>query len=273
MARARIQVVPTPAPADVHIGAYLRVSTDEQADSGLGLADQLYRVNGQAAAKGWLPPTIYEDAGISGTKDASERPALARLLADVRAGRLSAVIVLSLDRLGRNTRLVLDLVDVFTSHGVALVSCKESLDTTTPQGQFVLTMFAALAQLERDVIAQRTKAALDELGRTTGDKGGRIPYGYLRTADGIAIDPTAAAHVKRIYDLHRRGESLRHIASRLAATGTPGPRGGAWAHSGVAEILANRSIYGGAKRGNSAHRWPAILGKKAQALMTPGDAA
>jgi DNA invertase Pin-like site-specific DNA recombinase len=113
-----------------------------------------------ATVEGWNEPLVYCDAGISGTRDATRRPELQRLLSDVRSGTVAAVIILSLDRLGRETRLVLDLVEEFSRHGVALVSCKESLDTTSPQGQFVLTMFAALAQLERDLISERTKAAL-----------------------------------------------------------------------------------------------------------------
>lgn len=249
--------------AVAHVAAYLRVSTDEQAQSGLGLADQRQRVNGMAAAKGWPAPTVYADEGISGTKDAKARPSLARLLADVRAGQVDAVIVLDLSRLGRKTRLVLDLVDELTRYGVALVSCKESLDTTSPQGQFVLTLFAALAQLERDLIAERTQAALNVLGRTTGDRGGRVPYGYRRTERGLTVNRIQAAIVRRIFAWHRRGLSLRDIAYRLREQNVAGPRGDAWHHSSVAEILKNRAAYLGGYRAASQVRWPAILGKYA----------
>lgn len=248
----------------VHIAAYLRVSTEEQAKSGLGLADQRRRCLGMADAKGWPEPVIYADEGISGTKDAKERPALAHLLADVAAGRIDAVIVLALDRLARKTLLVLDLVETLRRSDVALISCKEALDTATPQGQFVLTMFAALAQLERDLIAERTRAALAELDRTTGDRGGSVPYGYVRTADGLQVERAAAVQVRRIFAWHRRGESLRTIAKRLRDSGAPGPRGGTWHHTSVVEILKNRAAYLGGARGASAVRWPAILGKRQQ---------
>jgi DNA invertase Pin-like site-specific DNA recombinase len=245
------------------VGAYLRVSTDEQAESGLGLGDQRYRAAAMAAAKGWPAPVEYSDEGISGTKDASERPALSRLLVDAQAGQLDAVIVLSLDRLGRKTSIVLDLVEELTRQHVTLVSCKESLDTTTPQGQFCLTLFAALAQLERGLISERTKAALAERGRRDGERGGRMPYGYARTpAGGISVDPQAAALVRRVYALHLRGLSLREIAIRVQEMGLPGPRGGSvWRHTAVADILSNRQAYQGGLRGaSSTHRWPAILG-------------
>jgi site-specific DNA recombinase len=252
------------APSTIeHVAGYIRVSTDEQAQSGLGLADQRRRIAGMAAAKDWPEPTVYADEGVSGTKEAKDRPALAHLLADMRAGKIDAVIILSLDRLARKSLIVLDLVDIMNRAGVSLVSCKESLDTTTPQGQFVLTIFAALAQLERDLISERTRAALAELGRTTGDRGGRLPYGYLRTADGVLrIEQATAAIVRRIFSARRRGDSLRDIAHKLNVAGVVSPLGGAWGHTTVASILSNRALYAGGKRADSPQRWPAILGKR-----------
>jgi site-specific DNA recombinase len=255
-------------PEIARVAAYLRVSTDEQRDSGLGIAAQRSRVRGMAAAKGWPEPVEYADEGVSGTKEPRDRPALANLLADAKAGKLDAVIVLSLDRLGRKARIVLDLAEQLDSAGVKLISCKESLDTSTATGAFVLTMFAALAQLERDLIAERTTAALTELGTRTGDNGGRIPFGYIRATTAksdpcATVDSGAAAIVRRIFDLHRRGHSLREISTKLQAAGLTPPRGGQWCHTSVASILANRTLYRGGQRGASANRWPVILGKGA----------
>ncbi len=265
MGRAR-RPPSTPKSDALRVAAYVRVSTDEQAESGLGLADQQSRCEGMAAGKGWPAPTVYRDAGVSGTKEPKERPALAHLLADVRAGSVDAVIVLSLDRLGRRTRMVLDLVEEFGRRQVQFVSCKETIDTSTPQGQFVMVLFAGLAQLERDLIAERTTAALAELGRTTGDRGGRIPYGYRRQHENgvVKVDPAAAGTVRRIFSARRRGESLREIARKLNEAKVPAPRGGPWRHTTVASILANRALYAGGRRADSLHRWPAILGQRTQ---------
>ena len=253
------------------VAAYLRVSTEEQAESGLGLGDQRRRCEAMAAAKGWPEPMIFADEGISGTKDTDKRPALRSMLEAVKRGEVDAVIVLSLDRLGRRTRLVLDLVELLTYHGAALVSCKEQLDTSTAQGQFVLTMFAALAQLERDLISERTVGALAELSRREGETGGRMPYGYQRitTNNGrhsIDFDHGAAKVVKHIFALHRRGDSTRTIAERLQEAGHPSPRGKAvkWSHTSVAYILNNSAVYYGGKRGTSSNNWPAILGRAAK---------
>jgi DNA invertase Pin-like site-specific DNA recombinase len=242
------------------VAAYLRVSTDEQRESGLGLAAQRSRVLGMAAAKGWPEPEIYADEGISGTKEAKDRPALARLLGDAKGGRIQAVIVLSLDRLGRKTAIVLDLVEELTRHQVALISCKEALDTSTPQGQFVLTMFAALAQLERDLIAERTRAALAELGVTTGDKGGRTPYGYVRTEDGFTIEPAAVPLIRDIFRWREQGWTLRRIAAQLNEVSARPPRGGSrWYHTSVREVLLNEPAYRGGPIGESPFTWPVIL--------------
>lgn len=248
------------------VAAYLRVSTDEQARSGLGLGAQQARCIAMATVKGWPAPALYADEGISGTKETRKRPQLARLMADVAAGEIQAVIILDLSRLARKTRLVLDLVEEMTRRGVSLVSCKESLDTTTPQGQFVLTMFAALAQLERDLIAERTRAALAEHGRRDGEKGGRLPYGYVRAERGIGIDRHAAAVVRDIFDWRAQGLSLRKIAERCNYRHGVSPRGGTWQHTSIKEILENEAAYCGGSRGESAVRWPVILRPNALAV-------
>lgn len=241
---------------------YLRVSTSDQAESGLGIAAQKTRCRAMAEVKGWQVVGEYADEGISGTKDSLGRPELARLLTDCQARSVDAVIILGLDRLGRKTRLVLDLVDQLASYGVELVSCKESLDTTTATGKFVLTLFAGLAQLERDQTSERTLAALTELGNEKGYKGGRVPLGYSRRQpDGlIEIDQTGAATVRHIFELRRAGLSLRAIAGELNRASVPVGKGGvSWYASSVKEVLDNGPIYQGAERYSSGRTWPVLL--------------
>src|SRR4051794_26534025 len=105
---------------------YLRVSTAEQADSGLGLAAQETRCTAMCAAKGWPSPVIYKDEGISGTLGRENRPGLDMLLMALDAGSVNAVVVLDLSRLGRNVQLVSGLIQQFDEHDVLFVSCKES---------------------------------------------------------------------------------------------------------------------------------------------------
>src|SRR5260370_2169687 len=98
-------------PAVLRIAAYLRVSTDEQAEPGLGIDAQRTQVRAMAVVKGYPSPTEYTDNGISGTKDVDKRPALQALMSDVQAGRANVVLIPSLDRLGRTTPIIRRLVE------------------------------------------------------------------------------------------------------------------------------------------------------------------
>lgn len=241
----------------VRAAIYLRVSTDEQV-TGYGLDVQRERCRAQAIAKGWQIVNEYSDEGLSGTKDETKRPALAALLQSAENNEIDAVIVLALDRLGRKTSIVLSLVDKLTARNVALVSCKESLDTSTPQGQFVLTMFAAIAQLERDTIVERTTAGRDQRGKRDGEKGGRLPLGYTRLNNEIVIDPEWSTIVRQVFEMRTAGHTLQHIADRLSECDRirDGQR---WYPSTVKSVLKNRDAYYGGQRGGSDKQWPRIL--------------
>lgn len=256
-------------PLELHKAAlYARVSTEDQATNGFGLDVQRERCRAMATVKGWEVVAEYCDDGISGTLDADSRPGLTALLDAANAGDVSAVIVLSLDRLGRKTTLVLDLVERLTSAGVEVVSVKEQLDTSTPTGRFVLTMFAALSQLERDTIVQRTTDGRNARGRKDGERGGSVPFGYTRIrndkgrATGVEVDETAAAVVRDIFTMRDEGLSLRAIAENLnyAMRQIDAPRGGrTWYASTVKVILDNEQAYRGGFRGASRETWPCIL--------------
>ena len=252
----------TQAPLPISRAAiYVRVSTEDQARDGYGLDVQRARCRAMAEAKGWAVVAEYADEGISGTLDAAGRPGLAALLAAARTGEVDAVVVLALDRLARKTRLVLETVDALAAARVALVSVKESLDTDTPQGRFVLTMFAALAELERGVIIERTTAGRNERGKRDGERGGRLPLGYKRIGEGlIEVDPQAAPIVRRIFARRADGWTLQRIADGLNADAIPNPQGGRrWEPATVRAVLLNAPAYQGGPRSDSATRWPAIL--------------
>ena len=253
---------PKSAPAVIGIlpAIYLRVSTEEQFGTGFGMDVQRNQCMGMAMVKGWPSPATYEDAGISGTKGPKERPGVAQLLADVKRGKVNAVIVASLDRLGRSTRIILDIIDALSEAGCEVISCRESLDTTTPTGKFVVTMFAALAQLDRDQIVKRTTDGRNERGRRDGDKGGKVPLGYKRAGESLVVDPPTAAVVRRIFSLAAAAWSLNAIAGHLNGEGVPTAKNGkVWYASSIREILENESIYRGSKRGGSQVRWPVLL--------------
>ena len=133
-------------------GLYARVSTTEQ-EVGMQL-DELRQV---AAQRGWAAKE-YSDAGVSGAKQ--HRPALDKLMADARAGKLDVVAVWRFDRFARDTRHLLEALEEFRRLNVDFVSVREQVDTATPMGKAVFTFIAAMAEMEREVLRERVIAGV-----------------------------------------------------------------------------------------------------------------
>lgn len=140
---------------------YARVSTADQ-----HLDRQLDMLNGYGADK------IYSEK-VTGTQ--KERPELNRMFDELSEG--DTVVVESLSRLGRSTKNLIELMELFNERGVNLVSLKESIDTTTPTGKLLFTLISAISQFERDCLAERTKEGL-AAARARGRKGGRPPTSH-----------------------------------------------------------------------------------------------
>lgn len=248
---------------DMKTAIYTRVSTEEQV-GGYGLDAQLTKCRAMATVKDWEPVTVFSDEGISGAKGVEHREGLAAMLEAVERDEIGAVIVSALDRLGRNTRLVLELVEQLDAKGVVIVSCKESLDTTTASGKFTLTMFAALAELERNTITERMTGGRNERGKRDGERGGAIPYGFTRELIGgkatgnILIDEPKAAVVRDVLAMREAGATLQAIADNLNDHGVKTARGKRWTGKGVLTICRNDHKYSGGMRGASQVAWPSI---------------
>ena len=134
------------------IALYARVSTSMQQN---GLASQKRALEEWCKQKGVMGYLIYEDENISGTK--ASRPGLDKMMADVRAGGISTVVVYSFSRFARSTTHLLNALSEFQSLGVNFSSITEQLDTNSPLGKAFFTILAALSVLERDLIAERVR--------------------------------------------------------------------------------------------------------------------
>ena len=143
----------------MNVIGYCRVSTAEQAESGLGLEAQRASIAKWAADRG-LKVDLYEDAGITGTSMVG-RPALEAALCAAKDG--AVLVAYSLSRFARSTRDMLAIAERLKRQGADLVSLTESIDTTTATGRLVFTLLSALSQFERDLTSERTKAALAAL--------------------------------------------------------------------------------------------------------------
>jgi len=149
---------------------YARCSTLEQAESRLGLEAQRAAITRWATERG-ATLEIYEDAGITGTS-MEKRPALEAALCAATEG--TVLVAYSLSRFARSTRDMLIIAERLKGQGADLVSLTESIDTTTATGRLVFTLLSALSQFERDLTAERTKAALGAL-KARGVRLGRPP--------------------------------------------------------------------------------------------------
>ena len=212
------------APAGTAIG-YVRVSSEEQAVSGLGLEAQRAAIRAQAEALGVTVVGWESDEAVSGTVAPVDRPGLTAALDDMAEGKAERLIVAKLDRLGRSTLDVLNLDALARSEGWGLVLCDvPGLDTATPEGRMLLTQLASFAQFERDRIAQRTREAL-----------------AVKKAQGVRLGrPSVLPRevVARIVSEREQGRTLRQIAEGLTADGIRTARGrDRWGTSGVQAVL------------------------------------
>lgn len=195
---------------------YLRVSTDEQANSGLGLDAQRATIQTAADARGWDVVWI-EDAGHSAKT--LKRPGIVKALALLKKGEAQGFVVAKLDRLSRSVQDFAATMDTARKQGWALVAVDLGVDTTTPAGELVANVMAAVAQWERRVISDRTVDAL-AAAKARGTRLGRPR----------AIDPVLLA---RIIDMRTAGGSLRQIATALNDEGVPTVAGGRCWHPGT----------------------------------------
>lgn len=231
------------APITRRAWGYVRVSTEGQAAEGVSIDMQRARLEAHCFAAGLALGGLCVDEGASGKT--LERPAFAELLEKVRAGEVSHVVVYKLDRLTRRTRDLLALVeDELKPRGVALVSLSEAIDTASPAGVMVLTMLGALAQMEREQIAERTKAALAHK-KSRGDRLGTTPLGFCTPEAGAAMVAVTAELAPVAHVLTRRaaGAPFRVIAAELTAAGFDTKRGGQWDGGTVRKLWLGRARY------------------------------
>ena len=159
---------------------YARVSTFDQEPE-----NQLQELRRYVEARGWTG-VEFVDRGVSGAKD--KRPALDALLKDAKRRRFDVVICWRLDRLGRNLRHLVTMLEDLQHVGVAFVSLGEGIDCTTPAGKLQLHILAALAEFERERIRERVLAGLQRAksqGRRLGRPVARIPSERLRIVEGM----------------------------------------------------------------------------------------
>jgi DNA invertase Pin-like site-specific DNA recombinase len=204
----------------VRLIAYVRVSTEEQAASGLGLEAQEARIREECERRGWRIVHVARDDGVSART--LERPGLLDALERIARRGADGLIAAKLDRLSRSVLDFCHLVLWFEEGDATLVAMDLGVDTSTPNGKFLANVMASFAELERELISGRTKDALAAL-RARGEPIGR---------PAVTDQPELAARIREMRETE--GLTLQQIADRLNTEGVPTLRGGKqWRKSSV----------------------------------------
>ena len=168
--------------------------------------------------EGWvLARTRYDDGGFSGGN--LERPALQRLLADIRTGRIDIVVVYKVDRLTRSLADFARLVEIFDAQNVSFVSVTQQFNTTSSMGRLTLNVLLSFAQFEREVTGERIRDKIAASKKKGIWMGGNVPLGYDADKRTLVINPAEAETVRRIFALYRELGCVRQVkeeADRLA---------------------------------------------------------
>jgi site-specific DNA recombinase len=202
---------------------------------------------------GWvLAKTRYDDGGFSGGN--MERPALQRLLADIRAGRIDIVIVYKVDRLTRSLADFARLVELFDAEAVSFVSVTQQFNTTSSMGRLTLNVLLSFAQFEREVTGERIRDKIAASKKKGMWMGGNVPLGYDASERALVINPAEAETVRCIFALYRELGCVRRVKEeadslglrtkcRTTANGTE--RGGKPFSRGHLYTLLSNPIYTG----------------------------
>lgn len=200
---------------------YTRKSTTEGLDQDFSSLD-----NQREAAEnyiksqqheGWTASNeLYDDGGFTGAN--IERPALQKLLNDIKAGKINCVVVYKVDRLSRSLLDFSQLLEFFDKHNVAFVSITQHFNTNTSMGRLTLNILLSFAQFEREIISERTRDKLGAARKRGQWLGGRPPFGYAYNPNEkckIVIDPDTAEIVRKVFNLYLEKNSALEVAQAM----------------------------------------------------------
>jgi DNA invertase Pin-like site-specific DNA recombinase len=225
----------------VKAAIYTRVSTEDQAKEGYSLDAQKERLEAYCEAQGWEISEFYIDEGHSGRN--TKRPEYQRMLEE--RDNWDILLVLKMDRIHRNSKNFMIMMEDLEKWGKKFASMQESLDTSNAVGRFVVDIIQRIAQLESEQIGERTYMGMRQKADAgEGILGFHSPFGYLLEGEDLVQDEGEADIIRRIFDSYLQGTSMEDIAWYLNREDIPTRRGNQWTIWSISRILHN-TVYAG----------------------------
>ena len=229
----------------MRIAAYARVSTEDQANEGYSLHAQIDMLRSYAESQDWTISDEYIDDGYTGRN--TRRPEYSRMISEMR--EWDAIAVIKIDRIHRNSRNFMAMMDFLEKNDKKFVSSTESLDTSTALGRFVVDMIQRIAQLESEQIGERTYTGMREKAESSNGQvmGSTPPFGYGISKGELIANDEELYTVRRMFTCYMKGMTMDEISYMLNREGTFTRRSNPWNKFNLRNILKN-PVYAGRMR-------------------------
>lgn len=218
------------------VAIYGRVSTNDQAEKGFSLDAQVSRLKSYCESRNWNVFDVYVDNGFSGRN--VHRPKYKEMMKNIDGW--DVILVIKMDRIHRNSKNFMSMMEVLESKGKDFVSMTESLDTSTAMGRFVMDIIQRIAQLESEQIGERVFMGMEQKAISGNCRnGGRIPLGYVKHDGKYIIDELERKVVEQVFSMYISGMSCKRIADYLNSVDVSTKYDAVWRSQTVITILKN----------------------------------